>query len=130
MKKADLWRMTGLEAAALLLGLTAAGLLLRLAPEADLRSCAAGAPLIMGGCGGFYLGGKGSPRWVRAALTAAVCGLAFIAALLASLAPPLLTAGTLLRAGGLVFPAALAGALLGAGRREARRTAEKEEDAQ
>ena len=122
MKKADLWRMTGLEAAALLLGLTAAGLLLYLAPAvADLRACAWAAPALMGLGGGFYLGGKTSPRWFRAALIAACCGLALIAALLASTEPRLLTAGTLLRAGTLLLGAALLGSLVGAGRREARR---------
>lgn len=122
MKKADLWRMTGLEAAALLLGLTAAGLLMYLCPEpADLRACVWAAPLLMGGGGGFYLGGKTSPRWFRAAVIAAVAGLALIVALLASTEPRLLTAGTLLRAGTLLIGAALLGSLVGAGRREARR---------
>ena len=81
MKKAYLWRMTGLEAAALLLGLAALSLLMYLCPEpADLRACVWAAPLLMGGGGGFYLGGKTSPRWFRAAVIAAVAGLALIAA--------------------------------------------------
>ena len=122
MKKAYILRTAALEAAALLLGLTAAGLLLYLAPAvADLRACVWAAPLLMGGGGGFYLGGKTSPRWFRAAVIAAVAGLALIAALLASTEPRLLTAGTLLRAGTLLLGAALLGSLVGAGRREARR---------
>ena len=129
MKKAYLGRAAALETAALLAGGGALALLLYLLPEpADLTACAIGTPLLMGGSGGFYLGGKCSPRWVRAALAAACAGLLLLTALLASLTPFLLTAGTLLRAGGLVFAAALLGALFGAGRREARRLAGKAED--
>lgn len=130
MKKACFWLTLALEAAALLLGAAAVAVLLYLAPEGpSLLACALATPLLMGGCGGFYLGGKTSPRWVRAACAAAGTGLALIAALLASLEPRLLTAGTLLRAAGLLLAAALPGALLGAGRTEARRSAKKQGEA-
>ena len=129
MKKTCFCLTLALEAAALLTGAAAAGLLLRLTPEAaDLRACAPVTLLLTGGCGGFYLGGKCSPRWIGAALIAAACGLALTAALLASLAPPLLAAGTLVRAGLLILAAALAGALLGAGRTEAGRLKTARED--
>ena len=69
MRRKTAARMAALQAALMLTAAAAAGGLLYLRPDmADLRACCLATPALMGCGGGFYLGGKTSPRWIRASL--------------------------------------------------------------
>ena len=126
MRRKTAARMAALQAALMLTAAAAAGGLLYLRPYmADLRACCLATLALMGGGGGFYLGGKTSPRWIRAGAAASVSGMALIAALVASLEPRLLTAGTLAAMALPLSISAFIGALAGAGRTESRRLRQK-----
>lgn len=81
----------------------------------DLRALILAIPIIVGAGGGFYAGRQLYPRWLRAGAVVAALGLVFIAALLLSCAPRLLTFGLLAAISLLLLLTALPGALLGCG---------------
>ncbi|MBR5429943.1 MAG: hypothetical protein IK116_05375 [Firmicutes bacterium] len=97
-------KTAALEAGVLLgaLGLTAAAVR---GGAADLRWLVSAALLLTGLAGGGYAGSRVGRRWLRAGAAAAALGWLWVAGLLLSLAPELLTWGTLLRAGLLLLPA-------------------------